>query len=537
MKIKGKTIGLVLIFSLITIFLPLSYNNIKATQSSKVYNILPMALTDSGPIIITHDDNFTLYPEITGDGSALTPYRIEELNITTPDDEISIKITGTTKHFIIKNCYIRPKTTGIYLDNVAPATSQIVDNTMEGSLVDNGDYIEIRHTNSTFIANNTFQYPEESTCAINLDNAHHIAVFNNTIVDVYPDAKMMYVSGYECDYLTITNNTGINVQRGFVMTYCPFSIIANNTLTNVWGGIEFHTCPNAMIDNNYFDSEGYMAIDLWKSPSNITNNKVFNAGIRPSEEDNKEFRKYKVENNKINNKDYGFFIDTPNLILDTGSYVQILALNCSKIFIENYNNDDINQAIKLVECSEATVTDSLFTNCAYTGLLFHTCTDSKMINCDFIDCEQGAYLWYSLYANMSYNTFHGNFFEALMLGHSHNNSITYNLFQEGNDGVSIGGDSTNNSIHHNTFYWSYARDDGENNTWYDPVSQEGNYWYDYSGSGNYTIPGSARANDTYPLGAPPVDIIPEFQFDMNYSLFLLLIPLIVIVPYLRKRKK
>ena len=464
---KGKIISLILIFSLITIFLPFPKNDINAIQSTRNHKILPLTLTDSGPIIITHDDNFTLYPEITGDGSALTPYRIEELNITTPSDERSISITGTTKYFIIKNCYIRPKTTGIYLDNIAQGTAQIADNTFEGILEWNGDAIEIRHTNSTFIANNTFLTPSDYSKAMNLYYAHHTVVFNNSAEDTsisYPN--IYYLWGDKSNYLVIANNTGINLGNSFVTSDCPYAVIENNTLINSHDGIHLLKCPFSVIDNNYIDSTGYMSIDISEAPSNITNNRLFNAGIRLSEPDNKEYRKYKIENNKINNKDFGFFVDTPDLIPDAGTYAQIYAYNCSNIFIENYDNDDFNQAIKLVECDEATVADSLFTNCVYTGVLFHTCLDSKLINCDFIDCEQGAYLYYSLHANITNNQFFGQFFEALMVDNSHNNSITYNLFQQGNQGIYISDDGTNNSIHHNTFYQCYAYDNGANNTWY-----------------------------------------------------------------------
>ncbi|GAH56561.1 unnamed protein product, partial [marine sediment metagenome] len=88
-----------------------------------------------------------------------------------------------------------------------------------------------------------------------------------------------------------------------------------------------------------------------------------------------------------------------------------------------------------------------------------------------------------------------------------------------------------------TFDYCSAYDDGVNNIWYDPVTQEGNYWWDYSGTGNYTIPGSARSNDTYPLSTPPVDIIAEFHQNLKYSLLLLFIPLIIAISYKRKRKK
>jgi hypothetical protein len=128
-----------------------------------------------------------------------------------------------------------------------------------------------------------------------------------------------------------------------------------------------------------------------------------------------------------------------------------------------------------------------------------------------------------------------------MIDATHNSSITYNLFQQGGRGVYIDPDSTFNSIHHNTFQYCSAEDDSVsgNNYWYDLASQEGNYWWDYSGSGIYSIWGAANANDSYPLGSPPIPIIPEYHPNpnLNYSILILLIPLIVALPYIRKRKK
>ncbi|MFX1483982.1 MAG: NosD domain-containing protein [Promethearchaeota archaeon] len=43
-----------------------------------------------------------------------------------------------------------------------------------------------------------------------------------------------------------------------------------------------------------------------------------------------------------------------------------------------------------------------------------------------------------------------------------------------------------------------AQDDGEENMWYEELSQIGNYWSDYNGEGSYTIPGSAESIDLYP---------------------------------------
>lgn len=59
-----------------------------------------------------------------------------------------------------------------------------------------------------------------------------------------------------------------------------------------------------------------------------------------------------------------------------------------------------------------------------------------------------------------------------------------------------------------------ARDEGADNTWDDGVST-GNYWADYSGTGSYSISGSAASVDCYPqqLVRPTLDS-PE---DLTYE--------------------
>ena len=247
--------------------------------------------------------------------------------------------------------------------------------------------------------------------------------------------------------------------------------------------------------------------------------------------------KITIGNSDVFDFDYGFFVDTPDLILDSGTYIQILAYNCSNVLIENFVSNEINQVISLIECLEPIITNSEFNDCVYPAIQFSYCTTPKVTLSSFINCESGIGIYRSNFVNISYCIFYQGFFEAIMITESHNASITYNLFQNGNTGVDIGSSSTNNSIHHNTFEYASGYDSGDNNTWYDPITQEGNYWWDYSGSGNYTVPGPVRANDTYPLTTPPIPKIAEFGSNFKTTFLLLLIPIIVVIPYLRKRKK
>lgn len=537
MKMKGKIISLILILSLITIFLPFTSNDITATQSTKDYEVKLNDLTERSPIIITHDDNFSLYP-LTGDGSALTPYLIYNFNITSLVDEIAISISHTTKHFIIKNCYLRPTTVGISLNNVTQGTAQIVDNTIEGIQISSGVGIYIKSTNSTFVANNTYLNPEIHSNAFDIEYAHHTTIFNNTAISISGAYLIRYLSVFRSTSVTVENNTGTYLDAGFNFYEGNNAIIANNTLTDSGNtGISLYECSNSIIDNNILTNCGYEAVSIHNSPSNITNNKITNKGMRITASDFSQLRLYRLENNLVNNKKFGFFIDTPDLTLDTGDYSQIIAYNCSNMVIENIVTNDVSQVITFYECPEPSVKNCEFTYSTYAPILFVNSTSPEAAFNSFIDCEQGLGVSISDFAEITNNIFFGQFFEALLIGTSNNASITYNLFQSGGIGVLLGSNSANCSIHHNTFDHCSAYDEGVNNLWYDPITQEGNYWWDYSGTGNYTIPGPARSNDTYPLGTPPVPLIAEFHQNLNYSLILLFIPLIIAISYKRKRKK
>lgn len=520
-----------------SIFLLLPNENIVATPRTEDFEIRFKDYTDQTPIIITHDDNFSLYP-ITGAGSPLDPYRIEDFNITSITEATAISISHTTKHFIIKNCYLRPTTTGIYLNNVTQGTAQIVDNIVEGISVSSGTGIFVKLTNSTIIANNTYLNPLEHSAAFDIEYAHHTVIFNNTVQDISYHHVTSFLSVFSSTAVTVTKNSANNLAYGISFYEGNNAIIANNSFSVCSNtALSLYVCPDTVIDNNYFEDCGFQSIDVFDSPSNITNNVIINRGLRIVNSDNSLYRLYRVENNEVNSKDYGYFIDTPDITLVSSMYSQIFALNCSDMIIENFNTNNIGYVIILRECSNPSITHCTFNYATYPAVLLDNCSTPEIAYNLFSNCEQCVSIYKSDFANIHYNTFIYQYFDALMVEDSHNATITYNLFQEGNTGLGIYSLASNNSIHHNTFHYSSAYDAGTDNIWYDPITQEGNYWWDYIGSGNYTIPGSSRANDTYPLTTPPIPIIAEFGNSFKLTYLLLLIPTIIAIPYIRKRKK
>jgi len=92
----------------------ISFHDLKASFS----------LTPHDPIYITSDSGFAVFP---GSGTEEDPYLIDGYNITTTSTGISI--TDTTKHFVIRNCYVETNYIGIYITDVADGTATVANNT------------------------------------------------------------------------------------------------------------------------------------------------------------------------------------------------------------------------------------------------------------------------------------------------------------------------------------------------------------------------------------------------------------------------
>ena len=201
-------------------------------------------LTDHDPIIIWKDEDFIFY-DFPGEGTRDNPFEIKNYNITT-ESKNGIYITNTTLHFIIQDCYIKAKDTGIYIEQVAEETFSIINN--ECSYNYNG--IIISHSHSSLISNNTCEY--NINTGISLINSNYSTIENNTC----------NFNGYDGIWLWITmNNTIIsntihmNANGGIVLGVSSNTTIMNNYLSSndcgitLWWSIHTQTCENYLLEN------------------------------------------------------------------------------------------------------------------------------------------------------------------------------------------------------------------------------------------------------------------------------------------------
>lgn len=213
------------------------------TQSSE--NPFSFDWTPHAPIEIDSDIDF-LSLGFNGSGSEVDPYIIEDYIIRPNDDSTSaISITGTTRYFIIRDCYMDWGRTGIHIDNVEDNTVELINNICSFNTYTG---IEISRSTGANLINNTCTHNE---------------VFGILMTD--------------SPYSILTNNIcNNNLGNGLGLSENSFtSLFDNNFKGNgqygILLGLDSDSC---IITSNLFEETHFVAI-LVRSHENIIYNNTF----------------------------------------------------------------------------------------------------------------------------------------------------------------------------------------------------------------------------------------------------------------------
>ena len=180
------------------------------------------------PIDIDSDSDFTGF---SGDGSENNPYIIENYEIVTTG--VGIYIRGTTKHFIIKDCFIETNSDGIVIENVGSNTATIQDNVLNGTL---GKGIEIESSSYVLVKNNTILGYE---VGITIEDSHYAIIEDNnlTFSNLASSERAMVFSNSK--YLRIIGNSITKYEFGMITKYSDFIVMANNTIQDCYASAIF----------------------------------------------------------------------------------------------------------------------------------------------------------------------------------------------------------------------------------------------------------------------------------------------------------
>jgi parallel beta-helix repeat protein len=232
---RKMILSLVVVLTMMTLFIPIVIVTNTNTESILTKNkelksdlqILP-GLVPHDPIIINEDADFETLG-FSGDGSKSDPYLIENYQISATFDN-AIVVKKTTKHFIIRNCQLYSTGYTIFINNVAPGTCLIENNTLEGI---NSYTVYILSSDFVNITNNYF---DVYRCGLSLKDSRYNIIANNTLI-----ADSGYSSGdnnaaldlVQCFACKIINNSCDNFQMGFYIGSSVNLILANNTIENM----------------------------------------------------------------------------------------------------------------------------------------------------------------------------------------------------------------------------------------------------------------------------------------------------------------
>jgi parallel beta-helix repeat protein len=278
-----------------------------------------------------------------------------------------------------------------------------------------------------------------------------------------------YVTVTECD-ITGNGNYGLYVNRqdGNVLTGLRCSYNENHGLHLERSGY------NDIMNNNCSNNGGEGIYLRFNSMYNdIMNNTC-------SFNDNGIYLWFTSENNTLENNTC-----TNNNL--NGIYI---AHSDNNIILNNTATDNhvgINTSVSSIQ-------DMMWNNCSHNGI--------------------GIELTSTYYCNITNNTISYNTLYGISLISSDYVNITYNeIFGNGDYGIYLGSDADFNSVHHNNIAWnngstSQGYDVTGNNNWTD--RSEGNFWWDWNGTGAYPIDGGGSASgDEYPFDTPVETTAPE----------------------------
>lgn len=259
------------LIALLTFNSPLliSDNGVTPTASSRWSSLQKSVdsynLTPHEPISITSDTELAAMA-VKGLGTELDPFVLEGWNITTIETH-GIVISGTSKHFVIQNCWILvlyahisalpeistpygedyPTTYyGIGITNTANDTSTVQNNSCQTQGMGFG--IHIWEAASTFITNNVcfnnhigiyISYSPSS-------NVTNNTCFQNGIGIAITSSRYCHISHNVCNS---------NSLYGIKTSFSGFSIVVNNTSNQNGIGLDVYYCSSTVVVNNTFSNQ------------------------------------------------------------------------------------------------------------------------------------------------------------------------------------------------------------------------------------------------------------------------------------------
>ncbi len=403
-----KKTKLLVIFSLVALFTTtiVSLNIHPIRSTTETISDKPVTIR-VGTIGIYANGDFATYAS-SGNGSASSPWIIENLIVNGNGSGYIFEIDATTDHFIIRHCVLfNTTTTAVYcfqVDNGA-----FINNTITGV----GTAIEIQDGSNFQVINNTLTLNTGNGVETN-DYVNYVDVVNNTIT--HNGGYGIYLWGHNNSVIT-ENTIKNNTNSGMVLdNLCVNNTITYNTLDNNTRGLEIQDRSNYnRIKYNTMNNNSEYGIYLDHRQNNYT---IF------------------LNNTANYNVDTGFYSDENShntLINNTfnGNDYYGIHLGSSSLNFTLINNEASHNRLS-----------GIYVECPNNTLTLNTANNNEQ--------EHGIHLEYSDNNNLTLNTANNNFMCGIFVEDSDNNTVTWNVLHENGVSVLPSGTSSGNVIVNNS---------------------------------------------------------------------------------------
>ena len=348
---------------------------------------------------------------------------------------------------------------------------------------------------------------------ITTTNQTGIYIFNTTkhftISNCYVNALDMgiYIDQVADGTASIFNTTCFdNDDYGIRIENTTNSTVINVICDDNYAGIRIHTASDLFLKNASVLNCRY-GISIWYSLNSVVIDCVScyttsNPGIYLSGSNSSI-----LENNILN------FNDPHGLQITRSGDCKIINNTC------NFNEGN---GIYLHRSYNQYVVNNTANNNEYDGFHFALYSNTTVVNNSCINSGDRGIMLYDcddcfIYRNLIQN------------------SVNYGLF--------VGG--SRNTIHHNAFVnnniggtsQACEVDFETDNIWYDILTNEGNYWNTWGGTGDYVIDSNEYISDPYPLSTVPPDFPTINEFVRNAFCMFLPVFICVIIFTKKERRK
>ncbi|MGY5876805.1 MAG: right-handed parallel beta-helix repeat-containing protein, partial [Candidatus Thorarchaeota archaeon] len=343
---------------------------------------------------------------VSGTGDPGTPYILEGWNITTINKH-GILVEGTTRHFIIRDCWMKVGgAAGIRLVSLASNTATISNVVVTDSAY--GCYV------------NSAGQADIEDC-----------IFQNGAWGLY------VISSTELDVINCTFfGNSINGIKAQTSTHAFFF---ENIFTGNVEGLYLEGCDGATLDSNTFVDDG---LNLYFS-------------------DILGYTSVNLDGNTVNGMDIGYFVSETDTDYKE-KYGQVFMIDCLRVTAKALNCSNSIYGAYLRWSSDCEITDSIFNNNHLDGVVILNCDNILSENVTIVGNEGMGYnIWLSDYVDVSYSNITSNAV-GVSTGNSDFNRIDHCNISTNGDSISTTGNQ-NTTIENNTF-----TDNGELGLMVDP---------------------------------------------------------------------